>query len=99
MVWKDWSSTNRSPPKLRHFTESPKLAPSGAEQMAVAFAAFPVETTNEVSCIVVEVEENPRKWSLTAISQILWNWIGLAPYSAKGPHYFITNETAIKPAA
>lgn len=99
-VWKSWSLTNRTVPRMRYFTAPIKSSPGAPERLAAVFAAFPVETTNDVSRIVIEVDLNPRRESrMTAAARILWGWLRITSSLPSGRSYFLTNETRIKPAA
>lgn len=98
-IWKNWSSTNAAPPQMRWFNGPIKRSAAGVEPLAEAFAAFPVETTNEVSRIVIQVDENPpQEWPLERAMRILWASIRMSPSTPIGRSYFITNETTLKPA-
>jgi hypothetical protein len=102
LAWKNWSATKPPFPRMRCFTGAITRSADGGEGMAKAFSAFSVETTNEVSRIVIQVDENPRRWSRIegALRQV-WAWISMNPGARAGAtrnSYFITNETTIKPA-
>jgi hypothetical protein len=97
--WKNWSATDPPSPKLRLFNGPIRRAAGDEEAMATAFAAFSVENTNDISRIIIQVDENPRR--LSRMEWALWQactWIRMDPGASRKSSYFITNETNIKPA-
>ena len=85
---------------MRFFNGPIKRSVGGAEPRAEVFVAFPVETTNEVSRVVIAVDETPRTQSrIEKAMSVLSAWIRMRPNVPATRGYSITNETAIKPAA
>ncbi len=92
--WKQFTPTNSTIPMVSFFSHLIKTSKPGV-QKPETYIVFPVETTNAVSRVVIEVDEYPPRTPLNLVLKTLRTWLGEPPGNTDQIHYSITNETSI----